>query len=304
MFLTALLVSTLLLQPSPVRDPRAPQTDQTVAVGRGARLIVDSFAGEVIVKAWARDQVRIQARHVPRVKVTIRTTPAGVVVRSDASGPPASVDYDIMVPAWMAVKIAGTYNLITVEGAENEVTAETMRGDIIVKSSTGTIVARSVEGEVFVEGARGRITASSVNEGIRIVGASGDITAETTSGSISLSKVTSARVTGTTINGAVLFEGPLADNGRYQFATHNGNITVLVPEKSNATLSMRTYQGSFATDLPLAGPPRSELRRGRRVIYTLGNGSAAMEIETFGGSIRIGRPGTLPAAKQMKKDGK
>jgi DUF4097 and DUF4098 domain-containing protein YvlB len=301
MLLTALIVSTLLsLQQSAARETRVPQTDQTVAVTRGARLIVDSFAGDVIVKAWDRDQVRIQARHVPRVHVTIRTTPASVAVRSDSAGSPPSVDYDIMVPAWMAVKIAGTFNFISVEGAQNEVSAETTRGDIIVKGGT-TVVARSVQGEVLVEGARGRITASSVDEGIRIVGASGDITAETTNGSISLSKITSASVTGTTINGDVVFEGPLAENGRYQFATHNGNITAVVPESSNAAFIMRSYQGSFSTDLPLAGPPRSELRRGRRVTYTLGNGSAELEMETFGGSIRIRRPGSLPAAKEKGK---
>ena len=48
---------------------------------------------------------------------------------------------------------------------------------------------------------------------------------------------------------------------------------------------MRTYNGSFSSTLNVSGPPRGEANRGRRVTYTLGNGSADMDMETFGGSI-------------------
>jgi len=291
MLLTALVFSALLVQTPAARETRPPQTDETVAVTRGSRLVVDNFAGEVIIKAWERDQVRVQARHAARVKVAIRTTGSAVSVRADTSGPPASVDYEIMAPAWMVVKVAGTFNFITVEGVKAEITAETTRGDIVVKGGSGTIVAKSIQGAVQLEGTRGRITASSVNEGITLIDVSGDILVETTNGSISMTKVTSGNVQATTINGDVTFDGSMADNGRYGFATHNGNISVGVPETSNATFIVRTYNGDFATNLQLAGPPRTEVRRGRRVTYTLGNGSAEMELETFGGAIRIRRAG-------------
>jgi len=290
--LTVLILSALIVQTPATRGTSAPQTDETVAVTRGSRLLIDNFAGEVILKVWDRDQVRVQARHAARVKVAVRPTGPSISVRSDSSGPPASVDYEITAPGWMPVKVEGTYNFITIEGAKAEVSAETTRGDIVVKGGTGTIVAKSVQGAVHVEGARGKVTASSVNEGITVVDVSGDVTAETTNGSVSMTKVTSSYVQATTINGDVTFDGVIAENGRYSFATHNGNINVGVPENSNATFAVRTYNGDFATNLQLAGPPRTEARRGRRVTYTLGNGSAEMELETFGGSIRIRRPGS------------
>ena len=42
---------------------RAPDTDETVTCHRGTRLSVNNFAGEVIVRGWDRDAVRVQARH-------------------------------------------------------------------------------------------------------------------------------------------------------------------------------------------------------------------------------------------------
>lgn len=57
------------------------------------------------------------------------------------------------------------------------------------------------------------------------------------------------------------------------------------------TFSVRTYNGEFNTSLPLKGPDRSDVRRGKRVLYTLGNGSAEVEMESFGGAIRLRRAG-------------
>lgn len=292
---TLFLLTTLAAPAAQDRPAREPQTDQTVDVSRGARLTVDNYAGEVIIKAWDRDSLRVQARHGSRQKVSVRSTPAGVVV--SAAGTPSSVDYEISIPAWMPVKVSGTYVFISIEGAQSEVSAETTQGDVIVKGGTGTVTAKSILGEVVVEGVRGRVIASSVNEGVRVTGSSGDISAETSNGDIGLSQITSENVEVTTINGDIAFDGPPAARGRYRFVTHNGNITIGIPESSNVTFTVRTYQGRFTSTYDLSGPPRSEVRQGRRTTYTLGNGSAEMELESFGGTIRIGAPGaTKPAA--------
>jgi DUF4097 and DUF4098 domain-containing protein YvlB len=297
---TALIVGAMALPQS--RQERPPETDQTVTATRGARLSVDNFAGEVIIKTWDRDQVRVQARHPSRTKVDVRTTPTSVLVRSSTSGAPGSVDYEITAPSWMAMKIDGTFNFITVEGSQAEVSANTVRGDVVIRGGSGTVTAKSIEGEVIVEGARGRVNASSVNQGIRLTGITGDVTAETNNGSIILTKASASNVEVTTINGQIVYEGSVADNGRYRFTTHNGNITATVPENSNVTFIVRSYNGSFGSQHAVKGPPAEEVRRGRRSTYTMGSGSAEMEMESFGGRIFVRRPGGTVPTKDKDKD--
>jgi DUF4097 and DUF4098 domain-containing protein YvlB len=294
--IAALVVATLAGQPAgQERAARPPQTDQTVAVTRGAKLRITNFAGEVILHTWDKDSLRVQARHQSRARVNIRTSEGGVTITSSSTaGPLGSVDYDITAPAWMAVRIEGQFNFTTVDGVQGEVSVETVRGDINIKGGTGTVTAKSIEGQITVEGARGKINVSTVNEGIKISGSSGDIVAETTNGDIALSNIQSSAVEINTVNGSILYDGTTNDKGSYRFATHNGNITIAVPETANITFSIRSYSGSFYNSLSgLKGPPPREVRSGRRATFTLGTGSADVEAESFGGAIRLRVAGTV-----------
>jgi len=286
------LAVTLAQAQTPLRE--APKTDETVPVQRGTRLTVNNFAGEVVIHTWDKDQIHVLARHQARMKVGIRNSGTVVIISAaPMSGPQGSVDFDITAPAWMPIRTEGTYNFVTVEGAQAEVFANTVRGDVIVKGGTGSITAKSVEGEVDVDGARGKISVSSVHEKIKIMNAGGEITAESVNGGITMTGIDATSVDASTVNGTITYEGRIADNGHYSFETHNGDLLLGLPENANATFTIRTYQGSFSTDLPLQGVGRTELQRGRRVTTTLGNGSADVSLETFGGTIRL-RRGSAP----------
>jgi len=289
---TATVLSTLLAQaPAEAKQNRPPQTDQTVPAARGTRLVIDNHSGEVVIHAWEKDAVRVQARHTSRARVNVRT--GANVINVDAEterGPVGSVDYDINAPAWIAIKIEGQYDYVSVEGVQGEISVETVRGDVVLKN-IGSAIAKTIEGAIEIDGARGKLTLSSVNEEIKVTGASGEVAAETTNGEITLMRMEAIAVEVATINGDVVYEGRLADRGHYSFTNHSGDIELTVPETSNATFNVRAYSGEFNTALPVKGPDSSQVRRGRRVSYTLGNGSAEVELESFSGDIKLRRPG-------------
>ena len=285
MLLTGLALALTLAQGAPRQA--APQTDETIAVQRGARLAVNNFAGEVVIRTWDKDSLHVVARHQPRTTVSIRPGSASVSISSSGHMGPASVDYEITAPAWMPIRIEGTYNFVSVEGAQAEVYASTVRGDVIIKGGTGVVTAKSVEGEVQVEGARGKVNVSSVNEKVRIADTTGDITAESVNGGIAMTGIDSKSVDASSVNGTITYEGKLADGGHYNFGTHNGDVVLGLPDNVNATFTIRTFQGSISTEFPLDGYNPREAQRGRRVTGTVGTGSADVSLETFGGGIRL-----------------
>ena len=75
---------------------------------------------------------------------------------------------------------------------------------------------------------------------------------------------------------------------------------MVVPETANATFGVRTYNGRLQQQP--ADEDVGELRRGRRATYTLGNGGAEVELESFSGSVRLRRPGTVAPVRERGKD--
>ena len=276
--------------------------DQTVNVAKGTKLDVNNFAGDVAVKTWDRDAVRVQVTHSDRETVEIKPADQLLTIRSRSvrGGRPRSLDYAITVPKWMAISVNGTYVDANLEGVGSDVTVETTNGDIKVSGGSGFVSLKSVQGEITLEKARGRVEVRAVNEGIRLADISGDLSAESTNGSIILDRIDSANVDLYSVNGSISYDGPIKDKGLYRLTTHNGLIAIAVPERVNAVLRVRTYNGSFRSTFPVKTDDENQRKR---FTVTLGNGSAHLELESFGGTIALRRPGEArPETERRRRE--
>jgi DUF4097 and DUF4098 domain-containing protein YvlB len=265
-------------------------TDQTVPVTKGTKLDVNNFAGDVVVRVWDRDAVRVEVSHSDREVVDIKPGDQVLSIRSRSTrgGPPRSLDYAITAPKWMAISVTGTYADVTLDGVGGDVNIDTNRGDIKVIGGSGYVSLKSVQGEITLEKAKGRIEVRAVNEGIHLADISGDLSAESTNGSLVLDRIDSGNVDLYTVNGNISYDGPIKDKGLYRLTTHNGTIGMALADKVNATLTVRTYNGSFRSTFPLK---LDDQNPHKRFTVSLGNGSAHLELESFGGSILLRRPG-------------
>ena len=270
----------------------AQQTDTTIAVQPNARVQMQNFAGSIRVRAWDRNAVRVHAGQSRRDEVRVQGGDAALsIVTVSKSGVPAPLDYEIMVPARAALDISGTYTDIEIDGVRGSVSATTVQGGVTLRGGDGVISLKSVDGAVSAQDATGRIEVNGVNKGIALRNVNGDIAAETVNGSIELDGIESSDVDAETVNGGVSYAGSIRDRGRYRFASHNGSITVSIPERTNATVAAVSYQGTFSSrfEIPklVADAPGSP----RRANFALGNGSARIEAESFQGNIILARPG-------------
>src|SRR6058998_3630964 len=86
------------------------QTDTTVPVRAGARLEINNFGGEIAVKTWGRNAVRVMAEHSSRDRIRIDASDQVVRVKTEAGRRgPSQIDYAVTVPAWMALNLSGVY---------------------------------------------------------------------------------------------------------------------------------------------------------------------------------------------------
>jgi DUF4097 and DUF4098 domain-containing protein YvlB len=267
--------------------------DRTIPVPRGTTFDLRLFGGEITVHAWNRDAVRVRATHfrTDLIDVTLEGEVLRVSARS-RQGLPHAIDFQIDVPEWLPLSMAGTYLDISVEGVQASVTAETVRGDIRVKGGVGVIVLKSVEGEIVLEGASGRADVTSVNNGVRISDHRGDVAVDTISGHVKLQNVSGPSVDVSTTSGDISWDGTLQPTGHYQFATHAGDVDVTLDDRADVTVSVRAFGGPFSSAFSVPLP--DEAARRKRFGFVLGAGHASMDLESFSGAITLRRATPAP----------
>ena len=252
------------------------QVDTLVTVRPGIELQVANFAGEVKVTAWDRNAVRIQA-DAPGKDLLLLKREDGVLLVKAYSKKAAqhSMDLEFTVPVWMDLDISGIHTDVGVAGTKGKIRVETVHGDIVVS------------------GGRGQIVLNAVNQDIRLTDASGTVVSETVNGDLVLQRITSDSVDVSTVNGEIYYEGTIRDRGVYRLTSHNGDISFAIPKGANAVVSVSTFAGEFASEFPVT---LTETKPGRRFCFTMGTGSAKVELESFQGTIAIFRPGSRPPA--------
>ncbi|MEW5983079.1 MAG: DUF4097 family beta strand repeat-containing protein [Acidobacteriota bacterium] len=263
---------------------RATEFDRTLPAAPGMRLDVRLYGGEVVVRAWDQDAVRVRAIHFPTD--VIECTAIGTEIRVRArttAGSLHGIDLDIDVPAWMAIGIVGPYVDVAANGTQSGVTIETIRGDIRVGGGNGTILLSSMEGQIALENARGTARLRAANNGVRVSGFAGDLQAETVDGSVRLRGVVASRVEVSTMTGDILWEGPLAEDGRSQLISHSGDIDVTLPPSASATIAVHGLDGNLRCQF--AAPAGRGADGGRLLV--LGSGRSRLDLESFNGIISI-----------------
>jgi len=269
------------------------QTDTTVNVRANGRLEVENFQGRISVASWERDQVRVRARHGRNVRIEIDQSGSTVSIEGhNRRGAPGDIAYDITVPRSFEIEIEAINSTIEVADVNGDVNVETINGHVMLSGIAGRIQAGSTQGRVTVRDSRGNLQAETVNEAIVITNHTGDIEAETINGSITLSGIRAAVVTAETVNGSVQYDGEIRASGRYDLSTHNGSITITIPEGTHATVSVATWNGELQADFPLQF--RGSTGGQRRTSFTIGNGGARVHLASFGGDIRLRRPAGRP----------
>jgi DUF4097 and DUF4098 domain-containing protein YvlB len=267
------------------------QTDQTVNVQKGMRVELRDCAGEVIVKTWEKDAVRVRAQHSSRTKVEV--TPRNQVLQIQQDGR-SGVDFDLTVPAWIGLTLEGTECFMDVEGLAGNFTGTTVEGDVVLRGLGGTATIEAIEGNVTIEGGRGRIQVNTTDGDIAVSKASGELLLTSIDGDIRVNDVTASALEISTVDGDIFFGSALQASSRYRFETHDGDLWLALPENSSATFTIRQFDDGQKIDMTLPLKLVTETQRGRRRTYTLGGGSAQVDIESFDGSIHLRKAGELP----------
>lgn len=282
-------------------------------VGPHGSLDLSNIAGDVTIAGAPGDEVEIEAIKRVRAKdpAEARRLLAALAIEANESGGRvevttsfprtknvhAEVDYTVRVPWTVAVSARTVAGDIDASKIKGEVRLESVSGDITTTGLTQLTRAKSVSGDIGITEATagdilslGTVSGSLVARRLK----ARSVELQTVSGDLTLIDTVCERAQVRSVSGNVEFGGPFAQNGRYEFGSHSGDIRVAVGGPVGFELSASTFSGDLRSELPLSnrqggdeevadrrGPGKHELRG------TYGNGSALLVINTFSGSVTV-----------------
>jgi DUF4097 and DUF4098 domain-containing protein YvlB len=290
MMLTLVVGAAALLAPM-----QLPQ-DTTVTVPQGTRLELDAHSGSISVRTWNRSAIQVSADlGSDRYRIGVEVEGGVARIRREArrgvSHPDLLTDYRLTVPVWMDLELSSVEGDITVDNSQGRLNLSTVEGGVRVRGGRDFVSIHSVEGDVVIDGTRGRLEANSVDGEILISNTEGEIFAETVDGDITMESITSSDVEANTVDGNISYRGRVVGQGRYRLGSHDGDITLEVPEL-NGVVSVSTFEGEFSScGYPATVTGSGERSNKRRFRFTVGSGGAQVDLESFDGNIYLVKTG-------------
>jgi hypothetical protein len=265
--------------------------DTVVTVLPESRLWIRGLQGQITVETWTKSAVRLRSQGPRGEKVRIARRGPTVTIDSKRTG--RRSQYTVTVPSWMSVALVSPDASARVSGMKGGLMVRTVNGAVDVEDNEGPIYLSSVQGPIRVSRAKGRLEVNTVNGPINLDAIAGWVNAETVNGPIELARMLGDSIEATTVNGPVTFDGSMRQGGWYRFATHHGDIEVVLPTRPDARVSVSTYGGEFESEVPVPSP-RSHQRK--RLQFTLGDGKSWLQLESFLGRIRLSK--ATPGARR------
>lgn len=274
------IAGLLLVQPA----------DTTISAQGLSKLRIENHEGTVIVRTWSRNEIQIESDDPEYAPLRAERSGASLKIRPGTPPGETDIDMQVTMPARLDLEIHAPFSDIEVDGSEAAVAVQSVEGDVWVRGG-GPVAIRSVEGDVTVERVRGGVSVSTADGDVTLADVSGPIAVEGIDGDIGILGADTRDVQVTTVDGDVIYEGTIHDSGRYRLATHDGEVVCTISEGANVTVSVATFDGDFRSSFPIALQGSVD----KRFEFTLGSGSARLELEAFDGEIYLVRPGeTIP----------
>ncbi len=276
---------------APLRSLAAQSLDTTIAVRSGARFELTSVSGTVHVRAWNRSEIRVNAQS-DGARVNVDASPGIVTVRAIPRRGEGDVDFTISVPAGTALEIHSISADIDATAVCGDTRLASISGGVTLVCGNGDVEVESVSGDVSVTDVRGgRVEIASTSGDVQARQIKGDVTARSVSGDVTIEGVDGQDVGVETVSGEVIFGGPIHENGRYRFRSHSGDVTVRPAGDLSAVVDVSTFSGDLESDWPITLSPGGRMRP-REWEFTIGGGSARLNLESFSGTIYLRRGAT------------
>jgi DUF4097 and DUF4098 domain-containing protein YvlB len=261
--------------------------DTLLPLSRNGAVEIRLHAGEIIVTGWSRSEVKVRGTS-ERGQLRVEASPSHIEIGARTiRGRLGDTRVEVSVPEGTRLTVSGNSADVSVRGVKGEVEVTTMSGDVVIDDASSRVGFESVSGDVEISRIRGDLRGEAMSGEVDVTDVTGEVELETVSGDLTLHNVRSKHVRAESVSGSVEFDGRTEAGGRYDFASHSGDVRLLLPAALGAMISVETFSGTIDSDFPITLQPGQ--RHGKQFEFQVGDGGARIDATSFSGGIYIQR---------------
>ena len=279
---------------------------RTEALAKTGKVFLSNVSGDVEVRTWNQDQVKIEALKASEASsldkakenaglVTIDVTTAGDTLRIETKYPErhgfwggnsvnVSVDYKLWIPERASLEVKSVSGEVKVAAIGGAAHLGSVSGDIQLGGAAGADV-NVVSGDVTVENILGDAYLKTVSGNVTVTKIKGSVESETVSGDIELKDVSEAKtVTGKSVSGNITYTGTIVAGGNYELTVHSGDLSMRIPANAAFDLEAGTFSGTIDSDFQIQVMGKLSPKE---IHGTVNGGGARVRVKSFSGSVEI-----------------
>jgi DUF4097 and DUF4098 domain-containing protein YvlB len=261
--------------------------DTLLPLSRNGAIEIRLHGGEIIVTGWSRSEVRVRGTS-ERGQLRVEASPSHIEIGGhEMRGRLGDTRVEVSVPEGTRLSVSGNSSDVSVRGVKGEVEVTTMSGDVVIDDASSRVGFESVSGDVQISRVQGDLRGEAMSGEIDVTDVTGEVEIETVSGDLTLRNVRSKSVRAESVSGSVEFDGRTEAGGRYDFASHSGDVRLVLPAALGAMISVETFSGTIDSDFPITLQPGQ--RHGKQYEFQVGDGGARIDATSFSGGIYIQR---------------
>ncbi|MGB5257274.1 MAG: DUF4097 family beta strand repeat-containing protein [Woeseiaceae bacterium] len=271
------------------------EVDKTLDAAPDGHVDISNIAGEVTVAGWSRNEVEVTGTLGKKVeeliferdgdKVTIKVK----VPKRMGSG--IDSDLHIIVPKNSSIDVGTVSADIDVKDVLGEQRLHTVSGDVSTEAAGSDVTGESVSGDIEVSGSKQdtKTSAATVSGDVTLFRVAGTVSGESVTGDVIVDEGSFDRVDLSSVNGQLVFDAQLREDGRLSAETVNGAVDIELAGKVSARIDISTFNGRIRNCFGPDPERTSKYAPGWSLDFTEGDGDGRIDISTMNGSVTLCR---------------
>jgi len=254
---------------------------------------ISNVSGSIEVSGWSRNEVEVTGTLGDDVEELIFERD-GDEVEIKVKGPKRgshdiSSDLVVKIPEKSSVEIAGVSADIDIQSVHGSQQLHTVSGDVDSEVYSTDIEITTVSGDVELQGDDEitRAELESVSGDIEAQNLAGEVTAHSVTGDVTVVNSNFERVRLETVNGDIIFDADLANDGSFGLETINGDVDIDFNDSISARFDIETFNGDISNCFGPEPVRTSQYTPGRELKFTEGDGDGRVSIQTLNGDLRL-----------------